>query len=223
MNNGQSVQLVVKYQSSDKCKCKWFFKEAQVSENHRMKIIHEKINSNCYEYRLEIHEPTKNSAGCYKALVKNDYGQLQVNLNLSIEAGSSLASSTEDMATQQDEIRKIDDEAPTFIAKPEIVAMNNKNLVQFIVRYQAPRKCNCNWFYKEKAISENQKMRIFHEEINVNAYEYRLEINEPNKDTAGTYKCIVMNHHGQLQVNLNLNVGMDMEGKVIKKCRLPRH
>ena len=184
-----------------------------------MKIIHQKISSNSYEFKLEVREPTKNTAGCYKALVKNEFGQLQVNLNLSIEAGSSLgsslASSTEDLAYEQQQIRGIADEAPTFLAKPEIVAVTDKNLVKFIVKYQAPKKCSCNWFYRDRAVSETKKMRIYHEELNINAYEYRLEIHEPDQEAAGLYKCVVKNNHGQLQVNLNLNVGRESQEKEV--------
>ena len=58
-------------------------------------------------------------------------------------------------------------------------------------------------------------MRIYHEELNSSAYEYRLEIYEPDQETAGLYKCVVKNNHGQLQVNLNLNVGRESQEKEV--------
>ena len=49
-------------------------------------------------------------------------------------------------------------------------------------------------------------MQVSHEKINSDSYECRLEIQEPNKDKAGLYKCLVNNDDGKLQVNLNLNI-----------------
>merc|ERR1711881_331351 len=59
-----------------------------------MQIFHDKIGLNSYEFGLEIYEGNNKSAGLYKCMVKNDYGQLQVNLNLNIEAESGLLSPT---------------------------------------------------------------------------------------------------------------------------------
>merc|ERR1712048_76064 len=39
-----------------------------------------------------------------------------------------------------------------------------------------------------------------------NEYEIALEIQEPNAEDGGDYKCLVKNDHGQLQAKLNLNI-----------------
>jgi len=96
-------------------------------------------------------------------------------------------------------------EAPTFLDTPRIITLNNGRLVQMIARYQASEKCNCSWSKKGTPISESQRIQIFHEKINFNTFEYRVELQEPNKDTAGLYKCLVKNGNGQMQVYLNLN------------------
>ena len=97
-------------------------------------------------------------------------------------------------------------EAPTFLDTPRIITLNNGNLVQMIARYHASEKCNCSWSKKGTPISESQRVKIFHEKINFNTYEYRVEIQEPSIDTSGLYKCMVKNGSGQMQVYLSLNI-----------------
>ena len=96
--------------------------------------------------------------------------------------------------------------APTFLETPKIISLNNGKLVQMIARYQASEKCHCSWSRKGTSISECQTVKIFHEKINSDSFEYRIEIRKPAKKDAGLYRCQVKNVYGQMQVYLHLNV-----------------
>merc|ERR1711974_133316 len=100
-----------------------------------------------YEYRVEMQQAPKSATGLYKCLVANDNGQMQVYLNLDLEAQ-----------------RK---EVPTFDETPKITTLNNGKLIQMIARYQASDKCNCTWSKKGVAPSENETVKIFHEKIDI--------------------------------------------------------
>ena len=54
LNSGKMVQMIARYQASEKCYCTWSKKGMPVSESQTTKFFHEKINSSTYEYRIEI-------------------------------------------------------------------------------------------------------------------------------------------------------------------------
>merc|ERR1712223_947796 len=162
--------------------------EVSLSESQKVQVFHKKLNFNSFEYRVEVREPNRYTAGMYKCMVANDNGQMQVYLNLAAESFRNTK------------------EAPTFEEIPKIITLNNGKLVQMIARYQASKKCNISWSKKGANLSESQNIKIFHEKIDLNSYEYRCEIQSPTKNEAGLYKCMVMNDHGQMQVYLHLNI-----------------
>ena len=81
MNNG-SVHMIAKYQAKEQCHCSWSKKGVPISEGQKIHVSHIRLNTNCYEYRVEIREPNKYTSGLYKCMVANDNGQMQVYLNL---------------------------------------------------------------------------------------------------------------------------------------------
>ena len=111
---------------------------------------------------------------------------------------------------------------PSFLGKPEIIPMGGK-VIRLIVRYKSSCKCNCSWYHNDEFVSESNTKQIFHDKIALNSYQYGLEIYEPNSKSAGLYKCMVKNDHGQLQVNLNLNIEPDGQvASTIKTSEAPQ-
>ena len=200
LKNGKLVHLIVRYKASLKCNCLWIFKETTIKQSLNMKIIHEQISTDIYEYRLEIHEPSLRKSGLYKCLVKNDHGQLQANLNLTIEKGSIAPNQTND--------------APVFVEKPKIITFDEGKLVQLIVHYKASTKCDCRWYYKETVIQKSHNMKVLHEKVDSTSYKCCLEITNPDVNHAGLYKCLVKNDQGQLFANLCLDVEAQPENPV---------
>jgi len=190
MKNG-SVHMIARYQAKEQCHCSWSKKGVSLSESQKVQVFHKKLNVNSFEYRVEVREPNRYTAGLYKCLVGNEHGQMQVYLNLIIEGVSDLPK------------RKTRD-APTFLDTPKITMKNGS--VHMIARYQAKEQCHCNWSKKGVSLSESQKVQVSHKKLNVNSFEYRVEVREPNIRTAGLYKCMVANDNGQMQVYLNLGV-----------------
>jgi len=190
-NNGKLVQMIARYQAKEQCHCSWSKKGTPLSESQKVQVFHKKLNVNSFEYRVEVREPNRYTAGLYKCLVGNEHGQMQVYLNLIIEGVSDLPK------------RKTRD-APTFLDTPKITMKNGS--VHMIARYQAKEQCHCNWSKKGVSLSESQKVQVSHRKLNVNSFEYRVEVREPNLRTAGLYKCMVANDNGQMQVYLNLGV-----------------
>merc|ERR1712083_1071942 len=148
LNNGKLVQMIGRYEASEKCHSSWSTKGKPLSNAQNMKIFHEKINSNDYEYRVEIHKPTKANAGLYRCQVKNGFGQMQVYLDLNVDVKQS---------------QKKTKLAPTFIEPPKIIQLNNGNLIQMIARYEASEKVYCNWSKRGTNLSENKNVKIYHE------------------------------------------------------------
>merc|ERR1711879_406706 len=163
MGNGKLVQMIARYQASQKCHCSWSRKGTSLSESQNVKIFHERINSDSYEYRVEIMKPTQDKAGLYRCQVKNNYGQMQVYLKLNIESKPDLT-------------KRKTKEAPTFVDMPKIISLNNGKLVQMIARYEASDKCYCTWSKKGVPVFEKDNVKIFHEKINARSYEYRVEM-----------------------------------------------
>ena len=99
-------------------------------------------------------------------------------------------------------------ESPTFVAKPEIVILDEGKLVQLIVLYKSAVKCTCSWSYKEDMIQESSSMKVVHEKIESTSYECRLEIKKPDEKSTGMYKCLISNEKGEINANLMLNIQM---------------
>jgi hypothetical protein len=168
------VHFIVRYKSASGCRCSWYYKEEIARQSQSLKVFHERIDETSYECRLEILEASVNDAGMYSCYVLNDYGQLQANLNLNIES--------------EPEIQSENKVPPIFVDTPEIVSLNNGKLVHLIVRYKASLRCDCSWIFKETTIRQSLNMKIIHEQISTDIYEYRLEIHEPSLRKSGLYK-----------------------------------
>merc|ERR1712223_2035916 len=106
------------------------------------------------------------------------------------------------------EMAETEPRIPTFLGKPEIISMGGE-VIRLIVRFKASSKCDCCWYHNDNFVSESNTTQIFHDKIALNSYQFGLEIYEPSSKSAGLYKCMVKNDHGQLQVNLNLNIEPD--------------
>ena len=89
LNEGKLVQLIVRYKSSSKCTCSWYYKETVISESSSMKVVHEKIDSTSYECRLEIKDPDEKTAGMYKCVVSNEKGEINGNVMLNVQMAQS--------------------------------------------------------------------------------------------------------------------------------------
>merc|ERR1712223_539345 len=187
MSNG-SVQMIARYQAKEQSYCTWSKKGFSICESKNVKICHKKVSKNSFEHRVEIKEPNRSMAGLYKCLVANGDGQMQVYLDLNLGDQRS---------------KKV---APVFDEIPKIITLDNGKLVLMIARYQAFEKSNCTWSKKGKALSESQNVKISHEKINTNCFEYRAEIHKPDQKSAGLYKCQVKNGNGQTQVYLHFNI-----------------
>ena len=145
---GTLVTLKFRIKADPKPEIQWFkgIDKIQNSAKFSQKFVAYHKETNEYEVALEIQDPSAEDGGDYKALVKNDLGQLQAKLNLNIEAEPATPG-------------KITD-APTFIEKPKIVTLNEGKLVQLIVRYKASSKCTCSWYYKETLVQQSQSVQV---------------------------------------------------------------
>lgn len=94
---------------------------------------------------------------------------------------------------------------PTFTEKPKIVPNEKGTLVTLKFRIKADPKPEIQWF---KGMDKIQNSAKFNQKFDAltNEYEIALEIQDPNADDGGDYKCLVKNDHGQLQAKLNLNI-----------------
>ena len=96
---------------------------------------------------------------------------------------------------------------PTFIEKPKIVPNDKGTLVTLMFRIKGDPKPEIQWFKGMDKIQNSAKFSQKYTTLtNANEYEVALEIQDPNADDGGDYKCLVKNEHGQLQAKLNLNI-----------------
>jgi len=197
LNNGKLVQMISRYQASEKCYCSWSKNGKPISESPTSNIFHEKISSRTYEYRAEIEKPSENDAGLYKCQIANEHGQMQVYLHLDIERCLNI---------DEDLPFRMTRDAPTFIKPPKIVYLNDGQLIQMIAKYQAKEQCYCSWSKKGISLSESENVQVHHKKVNSNYYEYKLEVHDPTPDLSGLYKCLVGNDNGQNQVYLIMDV-----------------
>merc|ERR1711997_1047213 len=86
-----------------------------------------------------------------------------------------------------------------------------RDVIRLIVRYKALKKCDCGWFHNENYVRESSNLQIFHDEIALHAYQFGLEIYGANDKSGGVYNCMVNNEHGELQVQLALNIEGESE------------
>ena len=97
---------------------------------------------------------------------------------------------------------------PTFTEKPKIVPNEKGTLVTLKFRIKGDPKPEIQWFKGMDKIQDSAKFsQKFTSLSQSNEYEIALEIQEPNAEDGGDYKCLVKNDHGQLQAKLNLNIG----------------
>jgi len=76
--------MIARYQANEQCQFNWSKDGFSITDHpsQKIQVSHRRLNTNYYEYRVEIPEPNKKEVGLYKCLVVNNDGQIPVYFNL---------------------------------------------------------------------------------------------------------------------------------------------
>merc|ERR1712025_584703 len=179
----------------------WFRKDKVIKEDSRITWECKKGKKNRFLLTLRIKNPTLKDAGLYRCNAFNSFGDSNANIDLKFET--------------EDETGKVEAATdagvsgipPTFTEKPKIVPNEKGTLVTLKFRIKGDPKPEIQWFKGMDKIQDSAKFsQKFTSLSQSNEYEIALEIQEPNAEDGGDYKCLVKNDHGQLQAKLNLNI-----------------
>lgn len=182
-----------------KCKCKakpepivtWYRGQKEIKEitnKISIKVNKKQQEEDIYELILEIKDPGAQDGGTYRCHVKNEFGESNANLNLNIEAEP-----------------EPEGDGPIFVEKPKIISENNGKLVIMECRVKANPKPTILWTREQTIIKETQKIKIQMIEQN-DVYHIKLELQDPQIEDSGLYKCNIKNNLGELNANLTLNI-----------------
>merc|ERR1712228_206809 len=194
LNEGKLVQLIVRYKSSSKCTCSWYYKETVISESSTMKVVHEKIDSTSYECRLEIKEPDEKTAGMYKCLVSNEKGEINANLMLNVQMAQS---ETITKTKERKESRKVSTTGVT-------VKKERRKSVILQCAVSGQKDVEISWKKGGKELETTEKKTSSRYSVEkkfseANQTMIQLEIMEADVNDSGVYELVARNAEGETQ------------------------
>merc|ERR1712083_562325 len=194
MGEGKLVQLIVRYKSSSKCTCSWYYKETVISESSTMKVVHEKIDSTSYECRLEIKGPDEKTAGMYKCLVSNEKGEINANLMLNVQMAQS---ETITETKERKESRKVSTTGVT-------VKKERRKSVILQCAVSGQKDVEISWKKGGKELETTEKKTSSRYSVEkkfseANQTMIQLEIMEADVNDSGVYELVARNAEGETQ------------------------
>ncbi|KAK4328937.1 hypothetical protein Pmani_000687 [Petrolisthes manimaculis] len=133
-------------------------------------VIREKAE--CYRIRLELRKPQPTDGGVYKCNIKNEFGELNANLNLNIEV------------------------APTIKRQPKVVSViNRKIIIECIVISSS--KPACNWLKETTKVRLDTRHCLNINEEGEGRFLVQMEVLRAEKSDCGSYKLIAKNEKGE--------------------------
>jgi Immunoglobulin I-set domain len=179
-----------------KCKCKakpepvvtWYRGTKVVKESSKITIRTTNLEEDIFELTMEIKDPGAADGGTYRCHVKNDFGESNANLNLNIEAEPEQ-----------------EGDGPIFVEKPKIQSEQNGKLVIMECTVKANPKPTIVWTRDGEIVRETSKLKMFMTQTE-DIYHIRLELQDPQIQDSGLYKCNIKNDLGELNANLTLNI-----------------
>ena len=179
----------------------WYRKDKVIAQDSRITWECKKGKKNRYLLTLRIKNPTLKDAGMYRCNAFNSFGDSNANIDLKFETDDVDGGKTDPSADSG-----LSGIPPTFTEKPKIVPNEKGTLVTLKFKIKGDPKPEIQWFKGSDKIQDSAKFQQKYTTLSNNEYEIALEIQDPNADDGGDYKCLVKNDLGQLQAKLNLNI-----------------
>lgn len=96
-------------------------------------------------------------------------------------------------------------DGPEFVEKPRIISENNGKLVIMECKVKADPKPDILWTCDGTVVKESNKIKMTMEQRG-DIYYIKLELQDPQLEDSGLYKCNIKNSLGELNANLTLNI-----------------
>ncbi|XP_069190632.1 obscurin-like, partial [Procambarus clarkii] len=151
-----------------------------------------KEKDDLYRIRMELRKPQPTDGGVYKCNIKNEFGELNANLNLNIEV------------------------APTIKRPPRIVSVFNRKVVIECVVISTSKPA-CSWFKDSSKVRLDTRHCVNINEEGEGKYVVQMEMLKAEKMDCGSYKVVAKNEKGET-TSQAVELTMDMlEEKEEKK------
>lgn len=178
-------------------KISWLHDGAEVKGDARHIISPpEELEPGKWKVTMEILEPDTSDSGNYKCNAKNDLGESNATILLDFN--------------EVDEEDEVDPAFPQW-AKPPTIRQVGDN-VHFEGRATSISAItSTEWFFEGKLLKQSAR----HNQIckkEGNEYLIRLEVENPQQEDGGKYRCVVKNAKGEVASNLTLDVKGNPKG-----------
>ncbi|GFQ82950.1 hypothetical protein TNCT_309441, partial [Trichonephila clavata] len=190
LQEGDSLLLQCVLEADPLPEIVWYHGTKKITDGKRHKIKQKSQGQDMYLLTLEIQDPVTEDGGNYRCNAINDLGESNANIALNFQGGDS----------------KSEGLAPEFLEKPRIIPKEGGKLIIMQCKVKAQPRPTITWYQGTKLVKETNRVQAKVVEGAGDEYTVSLEVRDPSKDDGGAYKCHMVNEHGELNANLNLDI-----------------
>ncbi|KFM81373.1 Twitchin, partial [Stegodyphus mimosarum] len=169
----------------------WYHGTKKIKDGKRHKIQQQSKGADTYLLSLEIRDPVAEDGGNYRCNAINDLGESNANIALNFQGAEN---------------EKGEGLAPEFLEKPKIIPKEGGKLIIMQCKVKAKPAPKITWYQGTKLVKETNRVQAKVIEGAGDEFTVSLEVRDPSKDDGGAYKCHMINEHGELNANLNLDI-----------------
>ncbi|XP_069946180.1 obscurin-like isoform X5 [Cherax quadricarinatus] len=170
--SGTMITMKVRCKAKPQPTVEWFKDGNKLEAAKRLVIKEHKVTAEMFEYSCIVKKPQPTDGGVYKCNIKNEFGELNANLNLNIEV------------------------APTIKRPPKIVSVFNKKVVIECV-IMSTSKPACSWYKDSTKVRLDSRHCVNINEEGEGKYVVQMEMIKAEKFDCGSYKVVAKNEKGE--------------------------
>merc|ERR1712183_1125540 len=191
--SGTMITMKVRCKAKPQPTVEWFKDGKKLEAGKRLVIKEHKVTAEMFEYSCIVKKPQPTDGGVYKCNIKNEFGELNANLNLNIEV------------------------APTIKKPPKFVSIFNRKVIMECV-VMSTSKPACSWYKDATKVKLDTRHCINITEESEGKYMVQMEMLKVEKFDCGAYKLIAKNEKGDTtSQTVDLTEAMLEEKKEEKK------
>ncbi|CAF4235979.1 unnamed protein product, partial [Adineta steineri] len=198
----QSIKIECRCKGKQEPKVTWKKEKTEIKETaNKYKITKTKEADDTYLFILEILSATSTDTGVYKIFAKNDAGDSQALVNLTVDAEVSPPKDEEEKKPKPAQAAGNKMTAPVFADKPKEVTANDGDKVQVECKVTGTPAPEITWFLNKKEIKPSADY--------VQEYDgkiAKLIIPDGYVDDSGDWMCEAWNEAGEATQTVRVTI-----------------
>ncbi|CAF1145362.1 unnamed protein product [Rotaria sordida] len=212
----KSIKIECRCQGKQEPKITWKKDKTEIKDTaNKYKITKTKEANDTYIFILEILNVTSTDTAIYKILAKNDAGDSQALINLTVEADAEQPKDEEQPKPKPKEVNGNKMTAPVFTDKPKEVTATDGDKVQIQCKVTGSPKPEITWFLNKKEVKPSAEY--------VQEYDgttAKLTIPDGYVDDSGDWMCEAWNETGEATQTVRVTI-KEKRGKAKRIRKAP--